>query len=495
LWTALTGGVGKSKTWVLDNGKYGFGTGPLAYADPTKTQTWRSYAFNWDPADVGQTANDMAAQMTFSLIGGPFLKTVKPNESGNESGTFFLNADGHTLSTTDATIIRPAGFIGNVTNWNTNLNILELTEDLLRIAVYRTNSEGPWWYVLSFVSKEHAETYVPEAVPDPNFNFGDQLQILAGNSATTWKIHQQTPFNWTDLNGVYLNNWYAAADYPGWTGFSPAAVADFDNARITFTRTGDVTVVKDDGTTQLGSFALDQAKNMITFEGVKPSFYISGGWVTATTTDYFEDAGGNVITGDNQWKIIKTRVVAGVTTEVWFGKRDPAKKEYMVFHFILASGIPDMKKEMIKGLTGKATGESSRSFKIDTKWPVDWTNPEGTGWTVSGVQADWYWSAAVAASVKNQSLTFKQVNGVVTVTKVDEQGNTTTSPVTIDGDNQMIIINDIDIIKFGAGSGLPTTGPAYKWVRGDFSKVATDGLWIGVLSKPLEYTAYHYILQ
>src|SRR5690606_25674282 len=101
----------------------------------------------------------------------------------------------------------------------------------------------------------------------------------------------------------------------------------------------------------------------------------------------------------------------------------------------------------------------------------------------------------IAASVKNQTLTFTQTDGVVTVTKKDEAGNTSTSPVTIDGESQMVIIHDIDIIQFGAGSWLPTAGPEYKWVRGDYTQVQENGFWLGVQSSDSEYTAYHYILK
>lgn len=499
LWTMLTGGVGNEKTWILDNGKYGLSTGPLAYADPGRAQVWGDYQPNWEPApgDVGIGPEYEAAEMTFSLDGGPFLTTVKPNEpGGDESGTFFLDAENHTLSTTDATIIRPASFIANASNWTDKLNILELTEDRMRIAVMRTNDEGPWYYILNYVSKEYAENYVPSFVPDPNFDHGDQLFFLAGNSATTWKFNTETPFNWTDLNGTFLNaGWRSISDYPDWTGYNAGAIPNIDNVRITFGRNGDVTIVKDDGAIEKGDFMLNETKNIISFQGVKPEFYISGGWVNATTTSYFEDEGGNVITGENEWKIVKTKTVAGVVTDVWFGKRDTGKKEYMVFHFELVSGHPDVYKEMLKGLTGGTTGTTSRTFKIDTNWPVDWTNLDGTGWTVPGVQEGWYWSPEIAASVQGQTLTFTQTDGVVTVTKKDESGAISSSPVTIDAETQTINIPDINIIQFGAGSWLPTSGPEYKWVRGDFTEVPENGFWLGVASSPTEYTAYHYVLK
>lgn len=499
LWTFLTGGVGNSKTWILDNGKYGYAPGPLSYADPNTTQEFQNYKPNWEPTNMGHTEADLAAEMTFSLDGGPFLTTVKPNEEGgDESGTYSLNTDSHTLTTTDATIIRMASFIPNATNWTSDLKILELTETQLRIAVMRTNSEGPWWYIFNFVEKEYAENYVPEFVPDPNFDHGDQMFILAGNSSTTWKLDTQTPFNWVDLNGNFLNPWNSMADYPGWTGFDANAVANFDNARLTFYKTGDVIFNEDNGTVHTGTISLNATKNQIVFNGFKPSIYISGGWVYATTTNYFEDGGGNVITRDNEWKLIRTKSVSGVVTDIWFGKRSTEEKNYMVYHFTLENAIPlsVIKNEMIKGLCGGVTGTTSRKFMIDVNWPVDWSDLAGTTWwTVPGTQDGWYWNDDIEASVVNQTLTFSQTNGVVTATKRNEAGVISMSPVTIDPATRSITISDMDIVKFGAGSWLPTAGPTYYWARGEFNEVKEEGFWIGLKTNTNEFTAYHYIVK
>jgi hypothetical protein len=504
LWTYLTGGVGKSKTWILDNGKYGLASGPLSYADPSVTQVWGNFTPNWEPdgGTVGATATDYQASMTFSLSGGPYLTTVKPNETtGNESGTFFLDKDNHTLSTSKATIIRLASFINNASNWTSNVKILVLNENQLRIAIYRTNSEGPWWYIFNYVSKTYADNYVPAFKPDPNFNFGDQMSILAGNSVCTWRMDTISPFDWAKLDGTLMNNWTSISSYPSWTGYNASAVANIKNIRITFARTGDVNIINNDGTINDGYFSLNATKNLITFSGVKPNFYISGGWVYATTSTYKDDGAGHIISGDNQWKIVKIATISSIVTDVWFGQRQTGPDQYMVYHFKLNSGIPDVKEEMIKGLCGDITGTTSRTFKVDLNWPVDWTDTLNyTGWTVSGTTAPWYWSDAIANSVKYQTMTFSQTDGVVTATKRDEQGNITTSPVTIDGVNRQIIIPNMDIIQFGAGSwlpssGLPTGGHVYKWVRGEFNTVETDGFWIGVRDKATEYTAYHYILK
>lgn len=498
LWVLLTGGVGESKTWILDNGNYGLATGPLSYADPSREQVWGNYEPNWEPAgsDIGATETDYQAEMTFDLIDGAHLTTVKPNEENqNEQGVFSLNVEEHTLSTTDATIVRLAAFIPNATNWTNNIRILELTENQLRIAIMRTNEEGPWWYIFNYVWKEYAENYVPEAQPDPNFDHGDQMLILAGSSSHTWKISPQTPFNWADLNGGFLNNWYAITDYPDWTGFDESAIPNFENVRITFTRSGDVEIINNDGSSEIGTFDLEAETNLVTFHGVKPSFYISGGWVTITTTDYFEDEAGNVITGDNQWKIVKTKAISGITTDVWFGKRDTGKDEYMIFHFQLDADVPDFRREVTKALCGGFLGESERTFKIDLNWPVDWRNPLGEGWTEPGVLADWYWSEDIAASVEDQRITFKQVDGVITATKIDEEGNVQSSPVTIDPDNRLITMPDMDIIKFGAGSWLNTSGPDYYLMSFDLQNVEENGFWLGVKTGDIEYTSYHYILE
>ena len=496
LWIVLTGGVGESKTWIPDNGQYGLAPGPLSYADPGGNPTWGDFSPNWEPTvvELGATAEDMAAEMTFSLEGGPFLTTVKPNEGENESGTFSLNAAAHTLSTTDATIIRPASFIPNASNWTDNLSILELNENQLRVAVMRTNEEGPWLYILNYVSKEYAENYVPGYTPDPNFDHGNQMEILAGSSSTTWKLSTESPFNWAKLDGSLKYAWYSSADYPDSTGYSTAKVSNIENVRLTFSKTGDVVLRQNDGTIDQGMFSINENKNLITFEGFKPSISVSGE-TEITTTEYFEDDEGNRIAGDNQWKIVKTYSVAGVTTDVWFGKRDTSKPEYMVYHFVLESEGPDLKRVVTRAIAGGVVGETSKTFQIDVNWPVDWVNPLGEGWTVAGTQDDWYWSEDIAASVENQSITFTQVNGEVMMSKVDEAGTTSTSSVEINSDG-IITIPDANIIQFGAGSWLPTAGPEYKWVKQDVDEDGeVTGFWIGKINSPSETIVYHYVLE
>src|SRR5690606_24897209 len=74
MWTALSGGVGEEKTWMLDNGEFGLAAGPLAFVDPASDPAFENYVVNWDPGKMppGSTDENMGwnSTMTFSLKGG-----------------------------------------------------------------------------------------------------------------------------------------------------------------------------------------------------------------------------------------------------------------------------------------------------------------------------------------------------------------------------------------------------------------------------------------
>lgn len=57
LWTFLTGGIGKSKTWIHDDGSYGLVSGEMDYADPSTTVEWNNFTPNWE-AGKGHTGDD-----------------------------------------------------------------------------------------------------------------------------------------------------------------------------------------------------------------------------------------------------------------------------------------------------------------------------------------------------------------------------------------------------------------------------------------------------
>jgi len=209
LWTLLTGGVGSSKTWIPDNGKYGLASGEISYADPSKTVEWNNWESNWDPA-AGQTGDDAIwnSSMTFDLINSANV-TVDDRSSGGSGvtiGTFMLDTDAHTITFTDAELLHTAGSSNMTSDWKRNLKILNLTENQLRIGILRekdTSGEDPWWIIWNFVNKEYADNYEAPAqdiYPVLPEGWRDFVEPKT-NLVITYKLSDDTPFDWCNLDG------------------------------------------------------------------------------------------------------------------------------------------------------------------------------------------------------------------------------------------------------------------------------------------------------
>ena len=143
LWTALSGGVGEEKAWVLDTEAkffsgplsfYGVNNGWLAGGGPwngnaEETGCYGSDCWTWSPglSDIypGMMAQGDYGVMTFNLKGGPYFQATKPMEGGVvQNGTYFLDINAKRLTINNASILRgykPAknGLTG-ISNW-TNL--------------------------------------------------------------------------------------------------------------------------------------------------------------------------------------------------------------------------------------------------------------------------------------------------------------------------------------------------------------------------------------
>ncbi len=263
--------------------------------------------------------------MTFSLKGGPFIQTDHKGVAGvnTESGTFFLDVNTLTLTTTNATPLTvPYGPTDAVTL--NSMRILSLTENTMQLAF--KNKSKDEYFVINYLSKEYSDNWVPAEPPgDPNFDHGNQQEILAVTTAKTWKLDLEVPYNWTNLEGAFLNPWSSRADIvaTGWAPYGDADVQNIDEASITFDASGSVVVTQDDGTSTTGTYTIDEETNVVTFDGVTPNIPIAS-WVSAGTT------------AENQWKIVivERSDLTGEVQGLWFGKRDPVKSEYMVFHFV-----------------------------------------------------------------------------------------------------------------------------------------------------------------
>lgn len=337
LWTALSGGVGNSKTWLLDldaNGVSRYWNGPMYFSG----DVWRwggecavddDRCWIWEADYAGNTWIANAADygtMTFSLQGGPFVHVEHLNSPGRgvEDGTFFLDANAKILNMTDAApLMNNWADQNNIVDWSTGY-IISLTDDAMQVAYHdKVKTE---FIIFNYISKEYSDNWVPEEQADPNFDHGNQSEILAVGTTKTWKFDLEVPYNWTDLSGNFLNTWNSRADIvaTGWAPYGDGDVQNIDNVSISFSQNGTVVITQDDGTTETGTFTIDEPTNTITFTDVTPNILIAD-WVSAATT------------AENTWKIVNVERsdLTDAVTGIWFGKRDPVKSEYMVFHFVV----------------------------------------------------------------------------------------------------------------------------------------------------------------
>ena len=338
LWTYLTGGPGNEKVWLLDideNGVSKYFNGPCYWMGGDNGWHYECMVENgicwyWEASYAGnEWMGDKGDHgiMIFSLKGGAYV-TVNHKlyqELGIQNGTFDFNVKKKTIKFTNAIpLIIKNSWCLNDLDFSSEMKIVSLTENTLQIGVKnKTKNE---YMIFNYISKEYSDNWVPPVQEDPNFTFEDinQKDALTVTNSRTWKFDLNVPYNWTDLNGNFLNNWNSRQDIinTGWAPYNDEDTVNIDDIRITFYANGTVRIKKDNGTIEIGTFTLNEEKNLITFVDVKPEFWIAG-WVTATTT------------ASNQWKIVKIeKDDKNYVKGIWFGKRAEDKKEYMVFHFI-----------------------------------------------------------------------------------------------------------------------------------------------------------------
>lgn len=325
LWTYLTGGVDQEKVWIFDNGEYGFAAGELTYADPSGTVTWNNWSANWDPG-VGHTGDDAIweSTMTFNLKGGANVTVFNSSSNETQTGTFMLNTDTHTITFTDCDLLHTPSWTDRTANWRRDLQLLELDENHLRIGVMRDNSEGPWWLIWNFVSKEFADNYVPEDQPDPEPTLPDGWQDMVSEVVTTeikWTMSPDVPFDWANLDGSLMNN-FTAGNYPDW-----ATVVDgLENLSMTL-NSADMTYTFEmpDGTSTTGTYTLDE-DGIYTFDAGVPTYHIGGGDIMFGAT------------AENQLRILSIETAGGTVMGMWLGQRSTEKDEYIAYHFLPNAG-------------------------------------------------------------------------------------------------------------------------------------------------------------
>ena len=363
LWTMLTGGVGESKTWVLDlfpkdvapnfskyfvGPQYFWGTGDnwetfhlLADGvsrDEVNAQFGLTSAtgWNWDADWAGNGSwlwgggpAQFYGTMTFDLIDGPHL-TIDNVVSGTQgSGTYMFDAKAKTMRTTDVAILHPASLETQVSDW-TDVTVLNLTENTMQLGVIRTEGD-PAMLVFNYISKEYSDNWVAPDLPDPeppyNGNANEDL-TTAVSTTKTWKIDMDIPYNWHGLDGSELNQVASTTSEGGFaftTWAPPFDEAAFAAVTMSLTKDGD-----NGGTYAIetltdfyeGSYTVDESNN-IDFGQPITFFSGVGGWLTFGTT------------AENTLRIIiSERDALGNVEGIWLGQRSPEKPEYISLHMV-----------------------------------------------------------------------------------------------------------------------------------------------------------------
>jgi len=155
MWVNLTGGVGKSKTWVLDldaNGISKYFAGPFYFGGT---------GWEWDPAfkDIpwaGVSAGDYGT-MTFDLKGNANFSSdnkMFPEFSGK--GTFMLFPDKKELITYGAQVLHDKAQGGGVANWNARMTIKTLDADHMQLIAYKDANN---WLIYNYITKDYYDSH------------------------------------------------------------------------------------------------------------------------------------------------------------------------------------------------------------------------------------------------------------------------------------------------------------------------------------------------
>ena len=297
LWTLISGGVGKSKTWVLDldeNGVSKYFAGPMYFAGTddnwatnhggTAPEGADSWSWNADWAGNSWITPAMNfGTMTFDLENGANVVVNDLANGANYKGTYLIDTENYTISFSDAKMLHLASYDGIVVNWSGDLRLFSLTEHTMQIAALRDpvlSGEGACRLVFNFISKEAyddpsllpgaggSSTFQEQPVSDPAFDsLNDQLAVTTF-SAMTYKVNEDAPYDWLWWNGAtgawQSNGFSDKSEYPSWAPIPEG----YDEIALTLEKTsddgGEYSAVLTGGTEVAGKYTL--SGNTITFD-------------------------------------------------------------------------------------------------------------------------------------------------------------------------------------------------------------------------------------
>lgn len=226
-WTILTGGVGKSKTWVLDmdptDGKPLWFVGLKWFFTPG--QSWDSFhaadgsnyldSDSWDAANAidptyanewywaadfpGNSwicAIDDYGEMTFDLIDGA---NVTVNGS---KGSFNMDTKTHTITFTGILPLS-CGCDADIASYcpTGTYKIIYLNENAMQI-LFDSGTSDKTPFSMNYIAKEYKDNYVAPLITDIELPADWMDYIMPKNqNVTTFKFNEDAPFTWYDMSG------------------------------------------------------------------------------------------------------------------------------------------------------------------------------------------------------------------------------------------------------------------------------------------------------
>ena len=440
--------------------------------------------------------------MTFSLEGKAGL-TVHRFTDGQDittDGLFSMNTDNHTISAVDVDFVHGVWADGKAVDFRNGFQILLLTENQLMIANYRDEAlsgEGRCIYCWNFVSKEYADSYVPEPEePEPTEpilpdgwkeDVSETVSVIT-SSTIKWTLSEANPVDWATQSGKLMNGWTSPADYPDWLGTLDPTV--YEGFSMTLdSKTMKAKFMIPDGTATECGFTLDD-KGVYTFDGAVPTVTVIN-WMTFRVSDA------------NTLRILSIeKGLSDELTGMWVGIPNPDKPdtEYIAYHLIPkaeGSATNDPLAAWKKALEGKR-------FVPDINYFADWVAGDWTGgWTSSVFPDDytsqnWFWTEEVSNACKASSLTFYMEGDVLKVDAVDNGIEKKGITVTVDGDAATLTFSEAPLtftwIYTNNGEGK---GP---WMFGSYdganlNNIAAKGMYWGFVSKENEITMTHFVID
>lgn len=335
LWQLLAGGVGNSKRWFIDldeNGVSRYFAGPVyfkgtddSWATITDGEVISGDSWAWDADWAGVAGWQFDTQamdfgyMEFDLKGGSNLTTQMNALGKTQTGKYMLDTDNHTITFTDAEMLHDATNDGQVASWTGIVKLLSLTEDYMQLGVVRTND--PCILCFNYISEDYYNNWTPNTTPDTDVvptlpaDWRDYVEPKT-NKVITYKLSEETPFDWCNLDGSLK-------------GISLGAASGIEDLALELNSgTHEYKLTTPAGDTYAGTYSLSD-DGIYTFSAALPEVQLSEDGLALFKAS-----------ADNTLRIMsyETDDYTGALTDLWLGSKELDDLgnlyQYQGYHFV-----------------------------------------------------------------------------------------------------------------------------------------------------------------